>query len=525
VTLTLPTRNGAFVRVASGTDAAAIDAAAIAAGIPSRALMRAAGAAAAAVIVERYGDRLRHGATVYTGPGNNGGDGWIVAAALARAGVAVHVAEIVPSKSPDAVAERAAAYDGVVHDEPGGGGVVIDAMLGTGATEAPRGAIADAITRIAARRTGGDVVVALDIPTGVDATHGASAAHVVADLTISFGTCKRGQLLARDACGDIAVVDIGLPISAGPTLPVLIDRRWVAANVPVIPASAHKGVRKKLAVIAGGEGMGGAGILATTAAMRSGIGMVQVVTDRANLSPLQTRVPEALTKTLPLDDAALESLTSWANVLLIGPGLPANDTTRTLVHRLLRAFDCPVVLDAGALAAYGDDLAGLAADLRNRLAVITPHPLEFARLAGTTVDDVVARQFDVASQMAKQLGATVLLKGTPTVITAASGARFISATGTAALGASGSGDTLAGIVATLLAQSCEPHVAAACGAWIHGRAAERCAGVRGVVLDDIVAQLPPLWREVERARDGAIVCDDEAWSARYPVIDVLRSVG
>ena len=183
------------VRVVTAAGAAARDAAAIAAGIPSRQLMRCAGKAAAAVMSRRYGELLRSGVVVFTGPGNNGGDGWVVARELAAAGFRVAVREAAESRTGDAHAERADALSHVsLGDGDGHEAVVIDALLGTGARGAPSGSVAAAVKAIAGRRDAGATVVSLDVPTGVDAGSGAGPLAVTADLTISFGTVKRGHL-------------------------------------------------------------------------------------------------------------------------------------------------------------------------------------------------------------------------------------------------------------------------------------------------------------------------------------------
>ena len=181
--------------------------------------MQRAGNAAAEEISRRYSDRLRDGVRVYAGPGNNGGDGWVVASALARSGVDVTVVEAVEAKTPDAIAEKRAAMDSAngirsvplgERSESAQPGVVIDALLGTGSEGKPRGAIAEAISMVNALRADGSTVAALDIPSGLDATSGAHDACVIADATFSFGGIKRGSLLARDCCGEIVVLDIGL---------------------------------------------------------------------------------------------------------------------------------------------------------------------------------------------------------------------------------------------------------------------------------------------------------------------------
>jgi len=501
--------------VATADQASRVDAAAISAGIPSRALMRVAGCHAATIIRERYADRLASGVTVYTGSGNNGGDGWVVAGALARAGVTVHVCEVIGAASPDAVAERNEVRDLVAEGEPSGSGVIVDAILGTGSRGLLRDPVVSAVQRINAHRASGAAIVALDLPTGVDATSGIGAEqgvplHVTPDLTVAFGTCKQGHLLARDACGDVVIVDIGLRAQWTEALPQLVDQAWVAKSIPPIPFDAHKGTRKKLAIVAGGAGMGGAVLLAIHGALRSGIGMTKVITDPSNIESVRTRFPEALTETLPLADEALHALNAWCDVALIGPGLPATPDTRALIERFLKVVEVPVVLDAGALTAFAGDYGALSSAIGRRAAILTPHPLEYARLKGLDVADVLARRFDVGLDVA-QSNVTLLLKGAPTIVTGPFFRRFVSAAGSAALGTAGSGDTLGGIVATLLAQIGDAPSAAAAGAWVHGRAAELCRTIRGVTLDDIVAQLPAVWEELRTVA-----------ASPYPVLAELK---
>ena len=486
------------VCVVDATEAAALDAAAIAGGVPSRALMRAAAFNAATVICARFADELHAGVTIFTGAGNNGGDGWALATALDAAGVAVAVREVVTSHTPDATAERALAIR-LCTSAPLSGGVIIDAMLGTGNSGALRGAILDAAREIAAARTRGTVVVALDLPSGVDPSNGVADASdpggqtstaVSADLTISFGSCKRGSLISRAQCGEIVVVDIGLGSARQPSLPTLVDPAFVRANVPKIAPDAHKGTRRSVAVIAGAENMGGAAILAATAALRSGVGLVQVITAPANVSAIHTQIPEALVA--PLQKAA-ETIEKSADAVLIGPGLDTGDATRAFVRDLLQRWRGPMVADAGALSAFDGDLAALGNLLCGRPAIITPHPGEMARLVGKDIAFVLRNRFDIGLDVARTLGAAVLLKGTPTVISSPGGTRFVIASGTPALATGGSGDALSGMVVTLLAQGCAPEVAAACAAWVHGRAAELVPGVRGYRLLDIVDRLPDAW--------------------------------
>lgn len=525
---------------------AARDAAAIASGIPSRALMQRAGAALAAELALRHGMHVEGGVVVYTGPGNNGGDGWVVARALATTGAPVRVVEVLPAKSADAAAERAltlpfvhvaAGGDFDVGSEP----IVIDAMLGTGSSGAPRGAIADAVAAINGARNRSRTIVAVDVPTGVDATTGDASAAVVADLTITFGTVKRGHLIARQQCGEIVVVDVGLGeyASRDDAAPSLVDERWIARAIPPIPADAHKGTRRKLAIVGGAPGMAGATVLAARAAMRTGIGMVKLVVAPESLPVVQTAEPLALAGTWPNDGAALErEIASWADAIVIGPGLGRG--SRALVDRVLTGWSGPVLLDADALNVFDGDLDALARGIGRRPALLTPHPVEFARLMGGSVGDVLARRFEIGRELARRSGATVLLKGVPTVVTSPNGDALVTATGTPVLAAAGSGDVLSGIAGTLLAQTGDASVAGAVGAWIHGRAAELAPGhvrlselraahgvpsptllaglpptrVRGLTLEDVLDAIPLGWPSVGRAH-----------LPRYPVLHRLPAVG
>ena len=474
------------VRVVSAEQAAAADMATISAGTPSRALMQRAGAAAAAEIARAYAGRLPNGVHVCCGPGNNGGDGWVVARALAAAGVSVTVAAIGETRTDDARAERALAepHVGVLGrwgapdaPEPHAG-IVVDALLGTGASGEPRGAAGAAIRAIAERRASGAVVVALDVPSGINADSGAVTLAVRADLTTTFGGMKRGLLVARGHAGRIVVLDIGLSHEGdGRASTRLVTAPWVHAHVPAIAPDANKGTRGKLVIVGGHTGMAGAPMLAARAAMRSGIGMVRLSVARENLAIVQTALPEALAGVWPgegaqdMDDA----ITAWADAVLIGPGLGHGPDSRRLVERVLSAWRGPVVLDADALNVFAGDTSALGALLDDRPALLTPHPVEFARLSGVRLDDVLAQRFEVGLALAQRTHAAVLLKGVPTVITGMDGTVLVSAAGTPALATAGSGDLLGGIAATLLAQTDDAQAAGACAAWVHGRAAELAA--------------------------------------------------
>jgi len=505
-------------RVASAAEALAWEQATIEKGTPGRELMRRAGSAAAEEIARRFPDEVSRGVAILTGPGNNGGDGWIVARCMAERGIAVSVVEVAPPRTDEAAFARTAAVTTAIAVSPFANDrideqLVIDALLGTGSAGNPRGEIASAVECINTAAAAGATVAALDLPTGLDATTGDHDQCVRADLSLAFGTMKRGHLVSRDVCGRIVVLDIGFSDdSPSRALPILVDAAWVRAHVPRIPATAHKGSRKRVAIIGGGKGMAGATILAGEGALRSGAGLLRIVTDPRNTVAIHAGIPAAIADEWPSGPAELSRLCQSVDAIAVGPGLGKSEDTRDLVERVLLAWRGPVVLDADALNMFEGDLPSLAALVRGHDALITPHPAEAARLAGVSVADVLANRFELCADLSRSLGAAVLLKGTPTVVASPSGQGYVSAAGTAALATGGSGDVLTGIAVTLLAQMANEKsptsavaenrdvedvaiVAGTCAAFIHGRAAELCGVVRGTTLDDVLRALPLAWNE------------------------------
>jgi NAD(P)H-hydrate epimerase len=372
----------------------------------------------------------------------------------------------------------------------------VDGVLGTGARGEARGEPAAAIGRINALGAAGSMVVALDVPSGLDSTTGTGGTVVRARLTLTYGTIKRGLLLRRDEAGEILALDIGLGAHAPGTLPELVDAEWVRRAIPPIPADAHKGVRRRLAIIGGGDGMAGAPMLAARGAMRSGIGMVELLVNPANVPVVQAALPETMAARWPVTAEDQDRVLKWAHVLLLGPGLGRTAMTRALIERLLVAWRGPVLLDADALNVFEGEPRTLGTLLGARPAIVTPHPVEAARLLRLDPREVLERRFEVGAGLAKTLGATVVLKGPPTVISAPDGRVAVSASGAPTLGTAGSGDVLAGIIATLLGQTLDPFAAGTSGAWIHGRAGERAAelgSVRGSTLRDVIECLRDVW--------------------------------
>ena len=226
--------------------------------------------------------------------------------------------------------------------------------------------------------------------------------------------------------------------------------------------------------------------------------MVRVIVAEESLGAVQSAAVEATATTWPLDDTALgEAVNDYAHAVAVGPGLGNAADRRALAERLLAIWSGPVVIDADGLNVFAGAIPSLAGLLAGRQALITPHPVEMARLAGITSDVVNARRFEIGVEVARSLGAAVLLKGVPTIIFAPNGDILVSATGSPALAQAGSGDVLTGIATTLLAQTGDALVSGACAAWVHGRAAELAGAgrsIRGIALEDVVRSLGDVWR-------------------------------
>ncbi len=562
------------VRVTTAREAAARDAAAIAAGTDGFSLMLQAGTVAAAEIVRTVPDRLARGVDVLVGSGNNGGDGYVVAAQLARLGVRVRVFVAAPPRTDDAQrAERLArallhadafralagdanGVDALAGGSPAGdapepaGGCVVDALLGTGASGALRGAVAMGAAMARAAFTRGVPVFALDVPTGVDATSGwVTDGHVRAHHTITFGTCKAGLLAARGVCGRIVVADIGLGAHAALAdhAALLADAAALRGVVPPIAWDAHKGTRGRVLVVGGAQGMAGAAQFVARGALASGAGLVRAIVHEESARALQAVTPAVVCAPM---DALDELVCTWAHAVVLGPGLGRDDDARAVVDRVLatcRRGDAwqvlttvrgargslavgasarrapALVLDADALMllATATGIATLR-DLGARMTVVlTPHAGEFAALAEACAvphspqrHDPVARaeaaRAEAAHAVAKATACTVLLKGAPTICAAPDGAAWFVPRGSAALATGGTGDVLAGVLGAVFASARGSHAhdtppvaCAALGAWVHGVAgefADATGRVRGTTVDDIVRALGAAWAQLQSPR-------------------------
>ncbi len=476
------------------------DARAGTAGVALATLMETAGRATASVIASRFGHLLGGGVLIAAGTGNNGGDGWVVARALNRLGVPVWVASVEGGGSElrNAMATLARA-DGVRELSPDGPwpgvGLVVDALLGTGASGPPRPAMGQLLSRIEDLEV---PVVAVDGPTGVDLETGTVHGVPRVALSVTFGGVRRGHLLARDECGDVVVVDIGHP-PADPGWPCLVTDAMAAGWQRRLGARDHKGTRGRVIVVGGAAGMTGAVRMAARAAFAAGAGLVHAVAPPATVSALVQAEPDLQTMAQEFDappSAALCDLVAGADALVIGPGLGRGEGRRAFVIALLGVARAAVV-DADALVAFQGAVSELRVREGGRL-VLTPHPGEFRTLFPA---HAALRELDpwgAAQAAAAEVAAAILLKGVPTVVARERCTALTISAGNPGLATGGSGDVLSGLVGTALAQGLDAGPAAAFGAQALGRAADiaaRRTSARSLRPTDVVAALPDLWHE------------------------------
>ncbi len=459
-------------------DAAAmrrLEAAAIAAGTPAALLMERAGAAAAVAIRRFVAPRP---VLMLCGPGNNGGDGYVVARHLQAAGWPVTVAASGPAVNGPAAA-MAALWAGPVgtlaNARPAP--LVVDALFGTGLSRQLSPPVQAALDRLAPDAG----VVALDIPSGIDADTGAALGRPPACvMTIAFGAAKCGHGLGAGAVasGRLVVADIGL----GP-----LDSETRLVRPPLrlaLPRDTHKYARGHALVIEGASA--GAARLAALAALRIGAGLVTLIGDNP------TMPADAVMRR---DDRAGRALLTdrRTRAIVLGPGLaPDSARAEDWLHAAL-ASGIPAVFDGGALTAFGGRARMLKAAAGPL--VLTPHDGEFARLF--RVDSTSADRIAATRAAAVLTGAVVVRKGPSTIIAAPDGRAGINTHGAPSLATAGSGDVLAGLIGGLLAQGVDGFDAACAGAWLHGDLGRR--GDPGLIADDLPALIPMALRELAPA--------------------------
>jgi NAD(P)H-hydrate epimerase len=382
-------------------------------------------------------------------------------------------------------------------------GLLVDAILGTGASGPLRGAVSGLTERLS------DLdlpLVAIDGPSGLDLGDGVQHGPLRAALTVTFGGYRRAHLLARDDVGDVVVADIGFP-PPDADWPVLFTDQDAIAALPGFRATLHKGDRGRIVVVGGSAGLTGAGRLAARAAFASGAGNVHLMSPESSVAILAAAEPDlqTLAQTLeaPLGPAA-HALLDRASAVVVGPGLGTHPERFRLVLEVLR-HGKPMVVDADALSAFAGRTEELAAAVQSRAVVLTPHFGEFRGLMPDLAAGAAVDPWGAAEAAAQRLGATVLLKGVPTVVAAPGAPLLTIASGNPGLATGGSGDTLSGLIATFLAQGVPARTAAALGAHVMGAAADLAAvraSARALRPMDVVDALPDLWRGWDPARSA-----------------------
>lgn len=476
-------------------------------GIGLESLMENAGRGAGAVLLDRFAHAARRGVLIAAGPGNNGGDGWVMARALHALGVTVSVTstgESSPLTQKVAARARAAGVREVAPDGPWPQvGVLVDALLGTGASGAPKGAIAALLERLH------DLplpIVALDGPTGLDLGTGLQHGAPRADLTITFGGFRRGHLLARDEVGALVVLDIGHPV-AERSLPTLVTDEQAAQWLPRFPADAHKGTRGRVVLVGGAPGMSGALRLAARAAFGGGAGLLFTLSPKESAALIAGTEPDVQSLEWDGEGASgrVGETLNGADALIIGPGLGRGSGKREAILPLLRRGRGAIVLDADGLIAFAGAVPDLKTALSGRTAVLTPHLGEFRALFPAHAAMAEQDPWGAARAAAAESGAVVLLKGVPTVVATPDGALLTIAAGNPGLATGGSGDVLSGLIGAFLAHKLAPLTAAALGAQALGRAgdlAARRTSARSMRPMDVVAAFPDLWRAWELMGGG-----------------------
>ncbi len=450
---------------------------------------------------------------ILCGPGNNGGDGYVVARHLLNHGALARTLVLAPEEKIKGDArtnldilknmEHPVKFvDEFLHldEEPD---LIIDAMLGTGVTGSLRGIFADAAKLLDQLRA---PVLAVDIPTGVNADTGAvDGPAVQASYTATMALPKRGLLFSpgREYTGELYIIDIGMPPAVQvkkDTRVFQIDETDVRLCLPFRAPDAYKNSCGTCAVVAGSAGLAGAAVMTSLATMRAGAGMTFLAAPSSINSSLRAQLTEIITE--PLDDAGsgcftsdhfepLMEFISQKDVAVLGPGLGQKKVTVQLIHQLLTNLDQPLVLDADGLNACRDHI-GLIQQYPNEL-IITPHPGELSRLIDASAKEITADPITIARQAAKDLQCVLILKGAPTVIAVPDGTVFVNSTGNAGMATAGSGDVLTGALAGLLAQDLEAIDAAIAGVFLHGVAGDFAAqdkGMHGMMATDILHQLP-----------------------------------
>lgn len=487
-------------------------------GIPSVVLMENAGRQTVAAIEAAFEGLPSSRVGVLCGRGNNGGDGFVIARTLVQRGIdtLVFLLGSVADVRGDArtnleilgrlgltVVEISDAQEWELHfSEISECDLLVDAILGTGF----HGRLTGLLETVVADVNDLPVpVVAVDLPTGLSAdSHEMDGDAIDATMTVTLAAPKIPLVLppADTRCGDLVIADIGIPLPVldeieGPYVE-LLTRERMRELVPARAADSHKGDFGRVLIVAGSLGKTGAAHLAALGALRSGAGLVTIATPRSCVPILASMGAEYMT--LPVDEtpegaieyAALDRVLDFpTDVIAVGPGLGTDPSTAAFVHGLVERAGVPLVLDADALNAFGEEPERLAGRDGVEM-IITPHPGEMARLLDRPIDAVQRDRLDAARDFAASHRLHVVLKGHRTIIAGPENRAFINLTGNPGMASGGTGDVLTGMIAAWFAQLLDPEAAAKIAVYLHGSAgdlAEADEGETSLVASDLLASI------------------------------------
>ena len=494
-------------------------------GIPSIVLMENAGIKVVEVMEKEYSPLSGKSIYILCGPGNNGGDGMVVARHLFNRGVRVKVfllAEKNRIKGDAATNLSIAERLGIgvkevnstqdlklLHQELNHADIIVDALLGTGSTLPLRGLMREVVSLInqCSRCT-----IAVDLPTGLDANTGEVPEEAIkANFTVTFAYPKRGLYLypGINYAGKIEVVDIGISSSLGEEkirCNLLISSD-IQKDLFYRKPSSHKGNFGHLLVVAGSLGMTGAATLTALSALRVGAGLVTLGIPESLNPILEIKLTEVMTLALPetpqktLSSEAfgkIEEFSGRCRAMVLGPGISVEEETKKLAKMIMGGLDIPLVLDADGINNLVDEIS-LLQKYRSPL-IITPHPGEMSRLLETTVKEVQKDRIESTASLARETGAIAVLKGAGTIIADKEGNSWINSTGNPGMASGGTGDVLTGIIGGLLVQGFSPLLVAQMGVYLHGLAGDLAAQKRGetsLIAGDVLENLPEAIRRVK----------------------------
>jgi NAD(P)H-hydrate epimerase len=483
--------------------------------IPSLLLMERAAEGVTELIVEKY-PQARNVAVI-CGPGSNGGDGLAAARLLAQRGFGIRIVTLGPLDlyrgDPKINLESAQALKLPIVEGSSRRGstalsgalewadLVVDALFGTGLSRPLSGPARQTVEAI---NSSGRPVVAVDMPSGATGDSGAVRGAVVcAAWTAAIAALKWSHVFepARGRCGEIAVVDIGIPdeiLERARYRLNFITGSAVAGLFPRRPEDSHKGSFGHVAVVAGSRGKAGAALLAAEGALRAGSGLVTIACPESLESRFASRLPEAMTWPLPETDGRVSAgaadsvleLFRECDSAVVGPGIGTGETVRAFLERIVRLSTLPILIDADALNAFAGEPGFFRR--RNGETILTPHPGEAARLLGSSSARVQSSRVEAVREIARRSDSVALLKGSGSLTADPAGNVWFNPTGSAAMATGGSGDLLSGIGAGLLASGLESVDAAVAAAYIHGLAGEMAADGtdRGILVSEMACQVP-----------------------------------